>query len=197
MLSIDGLTFLFWITTYVLIILYNVKYHRLGIPPIAIGLNFGWETAMFVGLLFTQAQFHWGYFLWVLMDLAIVITYFWFCKPVYTKRKYNFGFVYLASLVLFSLLAHFDLENMPLFAFCIELIINLEWLLYLAKRSFVLSPLAVGFCLTKLLGDLAAWYVFRQSGVITLLSIAILLLNILCLYTALFRDQIQRSDRKH
>lgn len=189
----DSLVFLFWIVTYFLILIYNVKNRVLGIPPIAIGLNFGWETVAFVGALVADGQFHWGYFLWLLLDLAIVITYFLFCKPIYTKHKYNFVFFYLASVSLFSFLSFYDRDHMPLYAFCIESIASLEWLIYLMNRRFVLSLLAVVFCFTRLVGDLFAWIVFKGSGVITLLSIMILLLNILCLYTALFRDQIFRS----
>ena len=195
--TFDNLSFLFWSLTYVLVVVYNVKYHTTGIPPIALAFNFGWETVAFVSALYFDSYFHFGYFAWFLIDLVIVISFFLFCKPIYTKHKYNLLLLYLAGTTLFGLLSYFNRDSLVVGAFCINFTMQLEWFYYCANKKFILSPIASGFCVTKLLGDLFAWLIFmRDSGFIALLGFLILVLNIMCLYTALFRDQIMNSKHK-
>ena len=196
--TLDNLSFLFWSLTYVLVIIYNIKYHITGIPPIALASNFGWETVTFLSALYFDSFFHMGYFVWFLIDLVIVVTFFLFCKPIYTRHKYNLLFLYMASMTLFGLLSlYINRDSLVVGAFCIDFTMQLEWFYYCASKKFILSPIANGFCLTKLLGDMFAWLIFmRESGFIALLGFIVLVLNIMCLYTALFRDQIMNSRRK-
>ena len=74
----DYLQIIFWSITYLLIIIYGIKFKNLMIPILALILNFSWETVAFIKdiYLFSSLSFAFiGHLIWLGLDLIMLIIY--------------------------------------------------------------------------------------------------------------------------
>lgn len=194
----DAMQAILWSVTYVLIILYNIRYRTLGIPPIAIASNFAWETvALLQDVRYAPSSFNIYDVLlgslgnlihtaWFFLDVLIVVTYMVFCRPVYLKRKWYWAVLYAADLLL--LIFAFKHGGMLLSSFLIDCTMAIEYLLYSFNRKFKANWLAAVICAAKLLGDWCAYLCYRRySAAVAVLGIVILVLNMGCFGVVLLR----------
>ena len=178
----DLLQALFWSATYVLIIIFNIKYRSLGIPPIAMATNFAWETTALVRY---GSVIH---IAWFSLDLIIIITYFMLCKPVYLRHKLYLPILYVVEMAAFY--AIFEAGGMLLSSFVIDCTMAIEYLIYIYiyntadERQPTQAPLLlIALCSTKLIGDLFAWIYYREfSKTVFVIGILVFSLNSSCLW---------------
>lgn len=177
----DLLQALFWSATYVLIIIFNIKYRSLGIPPIAMATNFAWETT---ALIRYGSVIH---IAWFSLDLIIIITYFMLCKPVYLRHKFYLPILYVVELTVFYVV--FEAGGMLLSSFIIDCTMAIEYLIYIYiytadERQPTQAPrLLVALCSTKLIGDLFAWIYYQEfSKTVFVIGILVFSLNCSCLW---------------
>lgn len=179
----DLLQALFWSATYVLIIIFNIKYRSLGIPPIAMATNFAWETT---ALIRYGSVIH---IAWFSLDLIIIITYFMLCKPVYLRHKFYLPILYVVEMAAFY--AIFEAGGMLLSSFVIDCTMAIEYLIYIYiygytadERQPTQAPLLlIALCSTKLIGDLFAWIYYQEfSKTVFVIGILVFSLNSFCLW---------------
>jgi len=177
----DLLQALFWSATYVLIIIFNIKYRSLGIPPIAMATNFAWETT---ALIRYGSVIH---IAWFSLDLIIIITYFMLCKPVYLRHKLYLPILYVVEMAAFY--AIFEAGGMLLSSFVIDCTMAIEYLIYIHiymadERQPTQAPrLLIALCSTKLIGDLFAWIYYQEfSKTVFVIGILVFSLNSSCLW---------------
>ena len=178
----DLLQALFWSATYVLIIIFNIKYRSLGIPPIAMATNFAWETT---ALIRYGSVIH---IAWFSLDLIIIITYFMLCKPVYLRHKLYLPILYVVEMAAFY--AIFEAGGMLLSSFVIDCTMAIEYLIYIYiyntadERQPTQAPLLlIALCSTKLIGDLFAWIYYQEfSKTVFVIGILVFSLNSSCLW---------------
>lgn len=177
----DLLQALFWSATYVLIIIFNIKYRSLGIPPIAMATNFAWETT---ALIRYGSVIH---IAWFSLDLIIIITYFMLCKPVYLRHKFYLPILYVVELTVFYVV--FEAGGMLLSSFVIDCTMAIEYLIYIYiytadERQPTQAPLLlIALCSTKLIGDLFAWIYYQEfSKTVFVIGILVFSLNSSCLW---------------
>lgn len=178
----DLLQALFWSATYVLIIIFNIKYRSLGIPPIAMATNFAWETT---ALIRYGSVIH---IAWFSLDLIIIITYFMLCKPVYLRHKLYLPILYVVEMAAFY--AIFGAGGMLLSSFVIDCTMAIEYLIYIYiyntadERQPTQAPLLlIALCSTKLIGDLFAWIYYQEfSKTVFVIGILVFSLNSSCLW---------------
>lgn len=179
----DLLQALFWSATYVLIIIFNIKYRSLGIPPIALATNFAWETT---ALIRYGSAIH---IAWFSLDLIIIITYFMLCKPVYLRHKLYLPILYVVEMAAFY--AIFGAGGMLLSSFVIDCTMAIEYLIYIYiyiytadERQPTQAPLLlIALCSTKLIGDLFAWIYYQEfSKTVFVIGILVFSLNSSCLW---------------
>lgn len=178
----DLLQALFWSATYVLIIIFNIKYRSLGIPPIAMATNFAWETT---ALIRYGSVIH---IAWFSLDLIIIITYFMLCKPVYLRHKLYLPILYVVEMAAFYVI--FEAGGMLLSSFVIDCTMAIEYLIYIYiyntadERQPTQAPLLlIALCSTKLIGDLFAWIYYQEfSKTVFVIGILVFSLNSSCLW---------------
>lgn len=180
----DLLQALFWSATYVLIIIFNIKYRSLGIPPIAMATNFAWETT---ALIRYGSVIH---IAWFSLDLIIIITYFMLCKPVYLRHKFYLPILYVVELTVFYVV--FEAGGMLLSSFIIDCTMAIEYLIYIyiyirytadERQPTQVPRLLVALCSTKLIGDLFAWIYYQEfSKTVFVIGILVFSLNSSCLW---------------
>ena len=176
----DLLQALFWSATYVLIIIFNIKYRSLGIPPIAMATNFAWETT---ALIRYGSAIH---IAWFSLDLIIIITYFMLCKPVYLRQKLYLPILYVVEMAAFY--AIFEAGGMLLSSFVIDCTMAIEYLIYIYNTADERQPtqaplLLIALCSTKLIGDLFAWIYYQEfSKTVFVIGILVFSLNSFCLW---------------
>lgn len=193
----DAMQAILWSITYVLIILYNIRYRTLGIPPIAIASNLAWETVALIqdmrrvpisSYIYIYDILHGNliHIAWFFLDALIVVTYLVFCRPVYLKRKWYWAVLYAADLLL--LLFAFEHGGMLLSSFLIDCTMAIEYLLYSFRRKYKVNWLAAVICAAKMLGDWCAYLCYRRhSAAVAVLGIVILVLNMGCFGEVLLR----------
>ena len=181
----DLLQALFWSATYVLIIIFNIKYRSLGIPPIAMATNFAWETT---ALIRYGSVIH---IAWFSLDLIIIITYFMLCKPVYLRHKFYLPILYVVELTVFYVV--FEAGGMLLSSFIIDCTMAIEYLIYIYIYIYIYTAverlptqaprLLIALCSTKLIGDLFAWIYYQEfSKAVFVIGILVFFLNSSCLW---------------
>ena len=175
----------FWSLTYILVIVHNFKYRTSGLPPIAMTVNFAWET---IALLRFGTVVH---RIWFGLDFLIIVSYYIRCGCVYYKFKCFMPLLFAGLLAVFA--AVFNAGGMLVSSFVIDLTMAIEYFVFilsLRKKSGwkPTSILLLAICATKLLGDQAAWlYYMELSRVASVIGILVFLLNTCCLAVALIR----------
>lgn len=191
----DAMQAILWSVTYVLIILYNIRYRTLGIPPIAIASNLAWETVALLqdmrrvptaSNIYDILHGNLIHIAWFFLDVLIVVTYLVFCRPVYLKRKWYWAVLYAVVSLLLSFI--FKDGGMLLSVFIIDCTMAIEYLLYSFSRKYKVNWLAAVICAAKMLGDWCAYLCYRRySAAVAILGIVILVLNMGCFGVVLLR----------
>lgn len=171
------LTIIFWSTTYLLIIYHGYRSWQqkpLLMPLLSCCLNFGWEIIALV-----QSRGFWGFIIWMLLDIAIVIM------NVHHINTGKMKMAYLISILLSILSCWFffrfpNIDGKFISVYAIDLIMAIEYLAVIKQISpHGKMPVAI----TKLLGDFFAWICnIHYMKFIAVTGFAVLLLNLLYLY---------------
>ena len=180
-ITFDTLQVIAWSITYFLIIIYNVKYRKLGIPPIALASNFAWET---IAIYWDYSIDHFVnifHIVWFILDLAIVITYIGRCEPAYLRKKYYWFGILLIDLIIFYHIFQLSF-GMLISSFIIDTTMAIEYFIFCKAKKIIPNILSISFCITKLLGDLFALVYYAHLSIIVLvLGIVVLIANSACL----------------
>ena len=118
---LDYLQATFWSLTYVLLIIYAIRFNRHGIPLVAVCLNFAWETVALAGSILggifsIELIIHVA---WFSLDLIIILLYLFYEKRHHKWEKVLFILFYIC---LTALLAYLFIKGyMLLSCFCIDL----------------------------------------------------------------------------
>lgn len=180
-MNADHFQAIFWSLTYILLIIHSLHYKDHGIPLSAIVLNFAWET---VALQNSIQSNHFSdslliHIAWFFLDLIMVILFLSYETKISENksRKIIFLFAYIISTICFVFL--FNRRYMLLSSFLIDLFMAIAFLLYLLfkypNRNLLIY--LVGF--SKLLGDLCAWYYYRNNPFIHEIGTGVLICNLL------------------
>lgn len=175
-MNYDYLQAIFWSLAYILIIVYNIRYKTLGIPVISISSNFAWETVALINDIKSNS-FDLIHVIWIALDILIVITYFVFCEPLYTKHKFPLLLLYLIEVIVFLIV--FGRNNgMLLSSFVIDLTMAIEYVIYSLNKKLKFNYVLFAIFVTKLFGDLCAWLYYKAfDNQVLLIGIIVLLLN--------------------
>lgn len=196
----DYLQIIFWSITYLLIIIYGIKFKKLMMPILALILNFSWEIVAFINdiVRFELISFAFiGHLIWLSLDLIMFIIYI----NIYIKNKKR-GFIpiiiTLAILTnVFVLLYAFSLnDGMLLSVFIIDLIMAALYVLFFIFNTYKSSLLLDAIIFSKLLGDLFARVEYKDDHIaVLIIGIVILILNIACyvVYFLKFKGIIKKS----
>lgn len=97
----DFLTISFWIITYILIILFDIKYKISFIPLIAISFNCSWEIVQCKNT-FSSIPTFIGILIWFLLDFFILILHFYYGGIILQKsNKPRFYLISIGFLIIF------------------------------------------------------------------------------------------------
>ena len=72
--SADDLQAVLWSVTYILIIVYTIKFKEMGIPLIALVSNFAWETIALLRTTIVDGKTNVTHIVWISLDLLIVLS---------------------------------------------------------------------------------------------------------------------------
>lgn len=145
-----ALTIIFWVLTYILIIVYGFRYWQerpILMPYVACCFNFGWEVNALI-----QSQGYWGFIAWTVLDVAIIVLNLHSIQT--TKSKVFYCISIVASLSAFWMV--FNLKNIDgklISAYAIGLFMQLEYLIDIKRISSRGKTL---IAITKLIGDFFA-----------------------------------------
>ncbi|WP_052356855.1 transmembrane-type terpene cyclase [Faecalimicrobium dakarense] len=102
---LQGLSGLFWIITYILIIKKSVKDKTYGMPFLAMCLNLSWEFVF--AFIYKSDIFHQIVcFIWFILDLIIACTFFKYGYKDF-KKKYSLSKISFFVLIVFTLISSF------------------------------------------------------------------------------------------
>lgn len=176
----DVLAGLFWSLTYILSIVYSIKYKANGIPIFCICSNFGWETIALIQSIFVWKSFSPAvmvHIAWFILDAVIVMLYLLY----ESKWNENFGkktaFVlyYAFTLILFTVA--FNNGGMLLSSFIIDLIMAVVFIFFAFRKEMIFSLLSITIGITKLIGDAFAWLCYKFDSTVNLIGIMALIFN--------------------
>ena len=185
-IMLDYLQAVFWSLTYVILIIYAMKFKKHGIPLLAILLNFAWETVALINSI--QKMQITGpliiHLAWFSLDFIIVVLYL--CeKNSSIKQKLMFGLGYAISTAFLVFL--FEYGYMLLSCFCIDLIMAITFLVFLLFHRVYKHWLSYLIAITKLLGDMFAWQFYKSVEVINIIGILVLICNITYLIILIYK----------
>lgn len=150
-IDFDVLQAFFWSITYLLVIIHGIIYRKSAMPPICIMLNFAWETYAIIKDI-TNSYFSWIHMLWFVLDIVLILTYLILCKKVYFNKLFLIP-VYLVTLATVFLVSENVKLGMLICCFVIDVLMAIEWLLYVILFVKDFNILLIFICITKLWGD--------------------------------------------
>ena len=176
----DILAGVFWSATYLLAIVYAIKYKTHGIPVFCICSNFGWETIALIQSLFVWRRFSPAvivHIAWFTLDSVIVALF------LLHESKWHEGFIkkiavisyYAFTLLVFALA--FKFNGMLLSSFVIDLIMAVAFLFFAYRQEMIFSPLSLAIGVTKFIGDICAWICYRFDPIVDVIGIIVLICN--------------------
>jgi len=177
---LDILQAVFWSITYILLIVYAVKYKTHGIPLSAICLNYAWETVALIQSLVKATQFQPSiviHIAWFTLDTVIVALFLFHETKLFENmgKKAVFLLAYAVSTVF--LVIAFVHKYMLLSCFGIDLIMAIAFLLFVFQKQMTHSLLGILIGVTKLIGDMCAWLYYRFDPIVDVIGIIVLLCN--------------------
>lgn len=171
----DTIQLIFWTITYLLAIIYAVKYKKHIIPWPAMFLNVSWETA---ALLKYKSILHVP---WFLLDVVLVILFLFLrCE----RRSNRFICVWIACAVLNTavFLKLFEHNNYMLWtSFLMDLFMATLFLGMHFKKPQIINMLCLFIGLTRVCGDYAAWRYYRSDNLVWVVGGAVQAVNLLYL----------------
>lgn len=171
----DTIQLIFWTITYLLAIIYAVKYKQHIIPWPAMFLNVSWETA---ALLKYKSILHVP---WFLLDVVLVILFLFLrCE----RRSNRFICVWIACAVLNTavFLKLFGHNNYMLWtSFLMDLFMATLFLGMHFKKPQIINMLCLFIGLTRVCGDYAAWRYYRSDNLVWVVGGAVQAVNLLYL----------------
>ncbi len=141
----------FWSITYLLIVIFSIKYHkskRIYMPLISGAMNFGWEIHALI-----MSNGYWMHVIWLLLDV-VIISYNFYALQGWKKRVLYSIFTGLCIVALFFVFRATLFNGMLISSFVIDIIMAVEYLVFVKKIS-ANGRVLIGFF--RLLGDLFAW----------------------------------------
>lgn len=156
---VDYVEAFLWAVAYMLIAFVGIVNKgdlRLAIPKISLLANFAWEVASIFELKGSYANHgSFGRFLWLIFDIAIIISVYLKNKssPDFNKKALRWGISWLVLTIIFYIGFNVHELFMPFSAFVID--IEMAILFFLQRKK--LDPsLRVYIAVTKLVGDILA-----------------------------------------
>lgn len=181
----------FWSLAYFFAIIHAVKYKRHAIPPFAIALNFAWEivaSIMYHGIIYIS---------WCLLD-AIIVALLLLERKAFSNQQigtYFAGFVINGILcILFNNYYHSSgLSGFVFMSFLWDVGLAACFIYEICKTHWA-NSLQLCVAVSKLLGDLFAWIIFRRYWIITVFGICVMILNLIYLFFVI-RQLINNRDK--
>lgn len=189
----------FWSITYVLLIVYAIKYKTHGIPLTAICLNYGWETVALIRSLFVLKTFSLAllvHIAWFSLDTIIVALFLFHETPIVDNIKQKALFLFSLLATIASCFVLFNIGGMLLSCFAIDLIMAVAFLAFAFREEVVFSPLSITIGIAKFIGDTFAWLCYRDNPIVNIIGIVVLLCNIayvLILLRIYYRNKIKNK----
>ena len=192
---LDILQAFFWSLTYILLIIYAIKFKTHGIPLVSICLNFAWETVALFQSIVTK-KISTGFVIhiaWFLLDFLIVILFLFFEHTNEKERisKIIFFISYACAIGTFSIL--FMNGYMLLSSFTIDLIMAICFLRFALLKKVKKHKLSYVIAIFKLIGDFCAWLYYKDFFLITPIGITVLICNILYLLILIKQGQCKKN----
>ena len=166
----EFLTGFFWILTYILICISEVKSRdtkKIAMPYLAGILNYGWELNALIAL-----KGLWIYLFWFVIDLFIAFMGMYFLDSI--KKKILYSLAIIISVILFKYI--FALKNgMMISVFVIDLIMEL---CYLKEYKTISFHFKKSIAIFKFLGDFFAGIAgIKYSKYYIIISILVCIIN--------------------
>lgn len=186
-LTFDDIQILFWTITYILAIVYALKYKTNIIPYPAILCNFAWELAALLqsGMI--------GHFVWWAADAIILILFL--SQRNYGKR---FKMIWILCLLLvFEIMWKiFYLEKGMLYSsFTIDILMAALFCLKI-WRDQKGTVLGIAIAASKMIGDFSAWRFYRYDRLVDIIGAIVLVCNIvylICMFVCWRKRQYEEN----
>ena len=193
-MTLDHLQATFWSLTYVVLIIYALKYKMHAIPLVAICLNFAWETLALIGSIM-RGQFSSALLIhiaWFTLDMVMVLLYLFYETKIHENKveKRCFLGAYLLSTICLAgmFLYGYMLES----CFAIDFIMAISFVRFVVQGKCPKNRLLYLIGILKLMGDLFAWQYYKKAEFVNLIGICVLICNIGYMIVLL-----QKDLRKH
>lgn len=188
-LTFDDIQILFWTITYILAIVYTLKYKTNIIPYPAILCNFAWELAALLqsGMI--------GHYVWCAIDAIILIL---FLNQKNYSKKFKMIWI-LCLLLVFGIMREvFYFEKGMLYSsYTIDILMAILFCLKIwrDKKGTVLG---IVIAATKLIGDFSAWRFYRYDRLVDIIGAIVFVLNIcylisVCVYLGKHQYEEKKS----
>lgn len=179
-MNADHFQAIFWSLTYILLIIHSLFYKNHGIPLTAMVLNFAWKTVALHNSIFATA---FSYTLivhiaWFSLDMIMVVLFLVYETKIFENicRKLCFLCAYIVSTICLVFL--FKHGYMLLSCFAIDLIMAAAFLLHVLMEYPNRNPLIYLIGFSKLLGDLYAWYYYKDNLYIHEIGTCVFIFNV-------------------
>lgn len=135
----DYLQILFWIITYILIILFDIKYKISLISLTAICFNFSWELIQSINSFSSIAVFV-GILIWLCLDFFILLLHFYYGGIILSKTNrlkfYFISIVFLLFFLIFNFVLNYYFNDYFLYSsFLANSIMSLLFLYIILKTK--------------------------------------------------------------
>lgn len=168
----------FWSITYVLLVIYAIKYKMHGIPLTAICLNYGWETVALIRSIINGAKVALViHIAWFVLDSIIVALFLFHETRLCHALKQKLMFLTTWLLLIIVLFPVFENGGMLLSCFMIDLIMSVAFLFFAFGKELVFSPLSISIGITKFVGDICAWFQYRYNPIVEIIGIIVMICN--------------------
>ena len=161
-----------WSVSYLLIVLCSIKYHKdksIYMPLIAGAMNFGWEIHALI-----TSKGYWVHIVWLLLDV-LIISYNIYALQGWKKRALYSAFTGLCIIALYYVFRAPLINGMLISSFVIDIIMAVEYLVFIKKLSVKDRTLIGCF---RLLGDLFAWIGNKDySAFVSVAGLIVLVVN--------------------
>lgn len=194
-MTFDHLQLIFWSITYILLILYAIRFRIHGSPLPATLLSLAWETVALANSVLSGV-FSWalmGHLAWFSLDLVLVCLYLFHETNISEKRKEKLCFLGGYLVLTAVMIPLFEDGYMLISSFIIDIAVALFYLHYalFKHRNKSMLLFLIGNC--RLLGDAFAWLFYRNYPYIEPIGISVLICNILYLIILSVMEPIERS----
>ena len=196
---LDILQASFWSITYVLLVIYAIKYKMHGIPLTAICLNYGWETVALIRSIINGAKVALViHIAWFVLDSIIVALFLFHENRLRQALKQKLLFLIVWLLLVIVLFPIFENGGMLLSCFTIDLIMAVAFLFFAYRKEMIFSPISITIGITKFIGDLCAWIYYKYDPIVNVIGIIVLICNLAYIFilSHKFYFEIKNKNRQ-